>query len=139
MCPWPTLITQKGLRSILMDPRDNLEPSLLKTTANSFFSRKLSVCQQKYSVTESELLAIVETLKEFKGMQWGQQIVVYTDHKNLMQDALGLTCDRVSPLAFTAERNMVLKSCASKESTTQLRMRFHALTLVQQWTSRKTG
>eukprot|EP00804_Cyclotella_cryptica_P011488 CCRYP_017057-RA/>CCRYP_017057-RA protein AED:0.40 eAED:0.43 QI:0/0/0/0.66/0.5/0.33/3/0/329 len=61
----------------------------------AFFSRKLSVCQQKYSVTEIELLAIVETLKEFKGMLWGQPIVVYTDHKNLMQDALGLTCDRV--------------------------------------------
>ena len=28
-------------------------------------------------------------------MLWGQPIVVYTDHKNLMQDALGLTCDRV--------------------------------------------
>ena len=34
----------------------------------AFFSRKLSACQQKYSVTEIELLAIVETLKEFKGM-----------------------------------------------------------------------
>ncbi len=28
--------------------------------------------QQKYSVTKIELLAIVETLKEFKGMLWGQ-------------------------------------------------------------------
>eukprot|EP00804_Cyclotella_cryptica_P023129 CCRYP_000344-RA/>CCRYP_000344-RA protein AED:0.49 eAED:0.49 QI:0/-1/0/1/-1/0/1/0/35 len=27
-------------------------------------------------------------------MLWGQQITVYTDHKNLMQDALGLTSDR---------------------------------------------
>eukprot|EP00804_Cyclotella_cryptica_P018783 CCRYP_007253-RA/>CCRYP_007253-RA protein AED:0.44 eAED:0.55 QI:0/0/0/1/0/0/3/0/216 len=53
-----------------------------------FFSRKLSQAQQKYSVTEQELLAIVETWKEFKGMLWGQQITVYTDHKNLMQDAL---------------------------------------------------
>ncbi len=51
--------------------------------------------QQKYSVTESELLAIVETLKEFKGMLWGQNIKVYTDHKNLKRDALGLTSDRV--------------------------------------------
>jgi hypothetical protein len=34
----------------------------------AFFSRKLSESQQKYSVTEIELLAIVETLKEFKGM-----------------------------------------------------------------------
>ncbi len=34
----------------------------------AFFSRKLSETQQKYSVTEIELLAIVETLQEFKGM-----------------------------------------------------------------------
>ncbi len=37
----------------------------------AFFSRKLSKTQQKYSVTEIEFLAIVETLKEFKGMLWG--------------------------------------------------------------------
>jgi hypothetical protein len=61
----------------------------------AFFSRKLSETQQKYSVTEIELLAIVETLKEFKGMLWGQKVKVYTDHQNLMRDALGLTSDRV--------------------------------------------
>jgi hypothetical protein len=61
----------------------------------AFFSRKLSPAQQKYSVTKQELLAIIETLKEFKGMLWGQQHTVYTDHKNLMQDALGLTSHRV--------------------------------------------
>ncbi len=61
----------------------------------AFFSRKLSVTQTKYSVTEIKLLAIIETLKEFRGMLWGQTIKVYTDHKNLTQDALGLTSDRV--------------------------------------------
>ncbi len=61
----------------------------------AFFSRKLSDMQCKYSVTKIELLAIVETLKEFKGMLWGQNIKVFTDHKNLMRDALGLTLDRV--------------------------------------------
>ena len=52
---------------------------------------------QHYSVTniDIELLAIVETLKEFKGMLWGQKLKVFTDHKNLIQDALGLTSDRV--------------------------------------------
>jgi hypothetical protein len=37
----------------------------------AFFSRKLSKTQQKYSVTEIELLAIVDTLKEFIGILWG--------------------------------------------------------------------
>jgi hypothetical protein len=61
----------------------------------AFFSRKLSKMQQKYSVMEIELLAIVETLKEFKEMVCGQDVKVYTDHKNLTRDALGLTSDRV--------------------------------------------
>ncbi len=53
----------------------------------------MNTAQQKYSMTKQELLAKVETLKEFKGMRWVQTITVYTDHKNLMQDALGLTSD----------------------------------------------
>ena len=60
----------------------------------AFFSRKLSGAQSKYTVTELELLAIVETLKEFNGMLWGQRINVYTDHKNLTRDGLGLTSNR---------------------------------------------
>ncbi len=51
--------------------------------------------QHTYRVTKIELLAIVETLKEFKGMLWGQNIKVFTDHTNLMREALGLTLDRV--------------------------------------------
>jgi len=61
-----------------------------------FFSQKLSGVQSKYTVTELELLAIVETLKEFNGMLWGQRIIVYTDHKNLTRDGLGLKSDRVA-------------------------------------------
>jgi hypothetical protein len=61
----------------------------------AFFSRTLSKTQQKYSVTKIELLAIVETLKEFKGMLWGQSSKVLTDHKNLTRDALSLPSDRV--------------------------------------------
>ncbi len=40
-------------------------------------------------------MAIVETLKEFKGILGRQDIKVYTDHKNLTRDALGLTSGRV--------------------------------------------
>jgi hypothetical protein len=61
----------------------------------AFFSQKLSNMQHKYSVTDIELLAIVKTLKEFKGMLWGQNIKVFTDLANLMRDALGLTLGRV--------------------------------------------
>jgi hypothetical protein len=71
----------------------------------AFYSRKLSTTQQKYSVTEVELLAIVETLKEFDGMLWGQKIKVYTDRKNLMQDALGFTSDRVYRWRFLLEEH----------------------------------
>ena len=61
----------------------------------AFFSRKLNEAQTKYSLTEQELLSIIETLKEFRGMLWGQKIKIYTDHQNLMRDALGLSSNRV--------------------------------------------
>jgi hypothetical protein len=61
----------------------------------AFFSRKLTETQQCYSVTNTELLTIVETLEEFNIMLWRQGIKVYTNHKNLIQDALELTSDHV--------------------------------------------
>ena len=63
----------------------------------AFFSQKLFSTQFKYTITELELLAIVErTLKEFTGMLWRQRLNVYTDHKNLTRDDLGLTSDGVT-------------------------------------------
>jgi hypothetical protein len=60
-----------------------------------FFSWKFSNMQRKYSITKIELRAIDETIKEFKGMLWGENIKVCNDHTNLMRDALGLTSDGV--------------------------------------------
>jgi hypothetical protein len=62
----------------------------------AFFSRKLSGAQSKYTVTKLELLAIVQTQKEFNRMLWGQRINVYTDHKKLTPDGLGLTSNGVT-------------------------------------------
>ena len=50
-----------------------------------FFSKKLTPVQQKYPITERELLAIATTLKAYKSMLLGQRLTIYTDHKNLTQ------------------------------------------------------
>jgi len=48
----------------------------------AFYSRKLNPAQTRYTTTERELLRTVETLKEYRNIPIGQQIEVFTDHKN---------------------------------------------------------
>jgi hypothetical protein len=71
----------------------------------AFFSQKLSTVQHKYSVTEIKLLVIVKSLKDFKGVLWGQSLKVYTDHTNLIRDALGITSDHVYQWRLLLEEN----------------------------------
>jgi hypothetical protein len=59
----------------------------------AFYSRKLMDAQTRYTVTELELLSIVETLQEYRTILLGHDIVIYTDHKNLTFD--NFTTDRV--------------------------------------------
>ena len=59
----------------------------------AFYSRKLNPAQTQYTTTERELLAIVETLKEFKNILLGQRIRVYTNHKNFTY--IAFNTDRV--------------------------------------------
>ena len=49
----------------------------------SFWSGKWNAAQQNYPVHEQELLALVETLKRFRGVLHGTKFSVRTDHKAL--------------------------------------------------------
>jgi len=60
-----------------------------------FFSKKLNETQQCYPIMEQELLAIVETLKYFKHILLGHEIIVKTDRKNLTHPNSTHTLDRV--------------------------------------------
>jgi RNase H-like domain found in reverse transcriptase len=58
-----------------------------------FYSQKLNDAQTRYTVTELELLSIVEKLQEFRTILLGHPITVYTVYKNLTDD--NFTTDRV--------------------------------------------
>lgn len=49
-----------------------------------FYTRKLNSAQKNYTVGERELLGIVEGMKAFEGILRGQEVVVHTNHLNLL-------------------------------------------------------
>ena len=52
----------------------------------AFYSRKLNSAQRNYTTGEREMLSIVETLRAYRNILLGHEIVIYTDHMNLVND-----------------------------------------------------
>jgi hypothetical protein len=64
----------------------------------AFYSHKLQPAQIRYTTTERELLSIIQTLKEFRIILLGEQIMVHTDHQNLTHKTLvpSASCNGIS-------------------------------------------
>ncbi len=60
----------------------------------AFYSRKLTPTQKRYTTGEQELLSIVETVKELRNILLGQQLIIHTDHKNILYG--NMTNDRIA-------------------------------------------
>ena len=56
-----------------------------KWEATAFYSRQTRGAEQRYSATELEALALVETIRHFGYYLYGKQFIAFTDHKPLCQ------------------------------------------------------
>ena len=61
----------------------------------AFFYMKLSKPHRNYTTTKKELLAIVEFLNQFQRIIFGYEIIVFSDHKNLVYTAILSESQRV--------------------------------------------
>ena len=60
-----------------------------------FYSKKLSKAQINYTITEKDILNIVETIKEFQNTLLGHKIEVFTKNKNLTYETTESASQRV--------------------------------------------
>ena len=86
----------------------------------AFYSRKLNQAKRNYTIGEHELLSIVETLKEFYTILFGQDLVINTDYKNIILYG-NLTNSRIVRWRLLLEE-LVLNMSTLKEQTTLLLM-----------------
>jgi hypothetical protein len=54
----------------------------------AFYIIKLSSAQTRYTTGEQDLLRLVESLKEFRNMLLGQQVIAHNDHLNILYGKL---------------------------------------------------
>jgi len=72
--------SQHQIGSVIMQRREASQPC----HPIAYFSRKMNPAQQRYTVTEQELLSIVETLRTYRTMLFGYPLIIFTDYKNLI-------------------------------------------------------
>ena len=60
-----------------------------------FYSKKVSKSKINYTMTEKELLNIVENLKELQNILLGNKIEVFTGHKNLTYEMIDIAYQRI--------------------------------------------
>ncbi len=93
------------------DGTETKDPNKRKLHPIAFFSRKLSPAELNYEIYDKEMLAIVESFRNWRAYTEGseKQIVVYTDHKNLQWFTTTRTLNRrqarwardIAPFDFT--------------------------------------
>ena len=77
-----------GIGAVLQVKRDE------QWEAAAFYSRQMRGAELRYSATELEALALVESIRHFSYYLYGREFITYTDHKPLCQL---LTSDRLNP------------------------------------------
>lgn len=77
-------------------PADDDQPVADKLRPLSFFSKKLSLTEQKYSAFDKELLAVYLSIRYFRHYLEASQFTIYTDHKPLTY-ALSRATDKYTP------------------------------------------
>ena len=102
-----------GIPNLAWSSHNTLKKSMAFATSN---------CQkhQYNSVTKIENLALKQWLKDFNGILWGQQLIVYSDRHNLTQDTtlgiielasvlLKIDIEEIGPvIVYTKERIIIL-------------------------------
>ena len=94
--------TANALTCLMTDASDTAVGAVLQQYKDdtqhpiSFFSRKMTPTEQRYSAFDRELLAVYLAIQNFRHFLEGRQFHVLTDHKPLIY-ALGTRLDRHSP------------------------------------------
>ena len=103
----------RGIGGILQVKRDE------EWRPSAYYSRQLRGAEHRYSATELEALALVETIRHFAYHLYGRAFTAFTDHKPLEQLTTSTRLNpRLSRLSFKLQHWMVNITCLPGEMNT---------------------